>query len=550
MGMGSSGGAPAVSRRRFLQELGAVGGAAAVLSSMEVLGLVPPAAVSRMDYRAPSRSDFSLQGRPNRTSVLVLGAGVAGLCAAYELEKAGYRVEVLEARDRPGGRNWTVRRGTTETTLDGVTQTCRFAEGQYLNAGPARIPQHHTTIDYCRELGVAVEVFANTNADGWYYNEASETVGGALAGQRVRHRAAKADAYGYISELLARAVNQGALDDRLTPADREALIELLRSVGALIPTEDGELYLGSGGRAGYVDGDEPGAGFQWGTPVEPAALSDVLALRLGGYFEFEAYWDQAMLMYQPVGGMDRLPHAFVEALDRPPTYGAAVTDLSDGPDGVTVTYRRRGRDRTATADLCVCTIPPQVLRNVANNLGAQVNADLAVPEPASLGKIGLQYRRRWWEEDERILGGITHTNLDIGNIWYPSEGYLGDRGVVVGYYNGGPAADEYAALSPAEREARTVERGTRIHGDVYRDELETSFSHFWRQARYSESAFALWPEGTFEDPNTAYGRLLEPAGRVHFAGEHLAFGGAWQHGALESARMAVTKLHERVLAEG
>lgn len=101
--------------------------------------------------------------------MLVLGAGVAGLAAAYELEKAGYRCEVLEARDRPGGRSWTVRGGTSETDLDGNTQTARFAEGQYFNPGPARIAQHHTTLDYCRELGVAVEPFANVNADAYFF---------------------------------------------------------------------------------------------------------------------------------------------------------------------------------------------------------------------------------------------------------------------------------------------------------------------------------------------------------------------------------------------
>ena len=91
------------------------------------------------------------------TTVLVLGTGIAGLGTAYELEKAGYLCEVLEARERPGGRCWTVRGGTREIDLDGAFQTAQFADGHYMNAGPARIPQHHTTLDYCRELGVAIE---------------------------------------------------------------------------------------------------------------------------------------------------------------------------------------------------------------------------------------------------------------------------------------------------------------------------------------------------------------------------------------------------------
>jgi monoamine oxidase len=530
-----------------LQEVGMAGGAAALLSSMEVLGLAPPAAATKLDFRAPRRSDFSLQGRANRTKVVVLGAGVAGLCAAFELEKAGYEVEVIEARERPGGRNWTVRRGTTETDLDGVTQRCRFDEGQYFNIGPARIAQHHTTLDYCRELGVPIEVFSSANHSAWYYNEPSDTVSGALAGKRVRQQDLKVDSFGYVSELLAKAVNQGALDADLTADDKEAMIEFLRSFGGLFPTETGELkYFGF--RNTYPADDEPGAGFQYGTPVSPAAVSDVLASRLGGNFEFELYWDQAMQMYQPVGGMDRIPYAFEAALRHQPKYGAPVVEIAQGPGDVTVTYRRRGRTRTATGDFCVCTIPPLILKDITNDFGAQVNADLAAPEPVSIGKMGLQYGRRWWEEDEQIYGGSTHTNMEIGTIWYPSHGFFDRKGVVLGFYWGGEIADRWASLSPAQRQARALEQGARIHGPVYRDEFESSFSNFWQKTRYSEAGWVQFFDPP--EPGTPYGRLLEPAGNVYFAGDHLAVMSAWQHGALESARLAVTRLHERVLASG
>ena len=104
---------PRITRRRFLQAVGAAGGAAAVLGSMEALRLVAPAAEHRQPFQPPRKSDFALQGRANGTRVLILGAGIAGLTTAYELEKAGYACEILEARERPGGRNWTVRGGTT-----------------------------------------------------------------------------------------------------------------------------------------------------------------------------------------------------------------------------------------------------------------------------------------------------------------------------------------------------------------------------------------------------------------------------------------------------
>ena len=200
--------------------------------TMSAMGLAPAAAETPA-YVAPNAGD--LRGR-GRKSVAVLGGGIAGLTAAYELGKAGYTVTVLEARNRPGGRNWTVRGGTSETDLKGITETAKFTKGEYMNAGPGRIPQHHVTLDYCRELGVAIEPFVNQNADAYLYREGST----ALSNTAVRHRAAKADVYGYVSELLAKATDQGSLDGYLTAADKESLISFLGSFGAIGPKVPGD----------------------------------------------------------------------------------------------------------------------------------------------------------------------------------------------------------------------------------------------------------------------------------------------------------------------
>ncbi|WP_431883501.1 flavin monoamine oxidase family protein [Micromonospora gifhornensis] len=531
-------------RRQFLQAVGVSGGAGVLYSTMAALGLAPVAQAAPA-FRAPNRSDFTLTGRSAK-SVLILGAGVAGLATAYELAKAGYRVQILEARNRPGGRNWTVRGGTVETDLDGQTQRARFSGGQYLNAGPARIAQHMVTLDYCRELGVPVEVFGNQNADSYYFNDNV----GALSGQPIRHREAKADVYGYVSELLAKATDQGALDTHLTSEDKERLLEFLRSFGAIGPRVAGDpaaswRYTGTN-RRGYEV--EPGAGFQAGTPkLTPYPLSDVLASGVGRYFSFEFGYDQAMLMFQPVGGMDRIAYALEEAVGRRHiTYDAEVRSISNTGAGVSVVYTGPGgRTRTATADFCVCTIPPQVLAKIPSNLTEPVRTALAYAVPNATGKIGLQYRRRWWEQDEKIYSGITNTNLDLSAIWYPSYGYHGAKGVVVGYYNNGANARAYAALSPADREARAVAQGVRIHGEKYRTELETSFSVAWERTRYSEGGWVSWPSRT---TGGHYGRLLEPDGRVYFAGDHLSHYIAWQAGAFESARKVVTDLHTRVMS--
>src|SRR3954465_13469745 len=252
-----------INRRRFLQAVGAAGGAGAVLASMEVLGLVPDAAQHRQAFRAPRTSDFHLRCRTNHTPVVVLGAGDAGLAAAYELGKAGYRCEILEARARPGGRCWTIRGRQQHTEIGGAAQTSRFADGLYMNAGPARIPQHHTTLDYCRELGLPIEVFINSNPDAFLFQDAADGAAGPLTGRALRRRAVKADYAGYVSELLTKCTTQGALDAALTPDDRAALIEYLRSLGVL---SSRDRYVGSPNR-GYEK--PPGAADQVGTIAAP-----------------------------------------------------------------------------------------------------------------------------------------------------------------------------------------------------------------------------------------------------------------------------------------
>src|SRR5512146_388585 len=120
-----------VSRREVLLRVGEVGGAGAALAAMQMLGLSIPTAAAAANFTLPKSSG-------NGRSVVVLGAGIAGLVSAYELQQAGYRVTVLEARDRVGGRVWTIR-GTDRIVQTGrPDQRAEFGEGLYFNAGAAR----------------------------------------------------------------------------------------------------------------------------------------------------------------------------------------------------------------------------------------------------------------------------------------------------------------------------------------------------------------------------------------------------------------------------
>src|SRR6201982_1783596 len=176
--------ASAPSRRDLLSLIGAVAGSAAAYHAMTALGFA-----SESGYKGP----IKLEGDPRGASVLVLGAGLAGMTAALELRKAGYKVQVLEYNARPGGRNWTLRGGDSFVELGGARQTCAFDEGLYINPGPWRIPYHHRALlDYCKRLNVTLEPFIQLNHNAFLH--ATRAFGGAP--QRIR--AIKADFQGPI----------------------------------------------------------------------------------------------------------------------------------------------------------------------------------------------------------------------------------------------------------------------------------------------------------------------------------------------------------------
>src|SRR5579872_3015786 len=113
-------------RRDFVSQVALAGGSSA-------------AAMSALQLLAPERTSaaaLDVQGSGNGTTVVILGAGVAGMCAAYELGKHGYNCHIIEARARPGGRVWTIRGGTTSTEIDGAKQVSTFSDGLYWNPGP------------------------------------------------------------------------------------------------------------------------------------------------------------------------------------------------------------------------------------------------------------------------------------------------------------------------------------------------------------------------------------------------------------------------------
>ncbi|MFT4255429.1 MAG: NAD(P)/FAD-dependent oxidoreductase [Pseudoxanthomonas sp.] len=522
-----------MTRRQLLARIGQTAGGAMMYQAMTSLGLAA---------ESGRKGDGSvLHGDPKGASVLILGAGLAGMTAAYELRKAGYAVRVLEYNTRAGGRNWTLRGGDSYTELGGATQQCGFDDGLYLNPGPWRIPHHHRhVLAYCKRFGVALEPFVQVNHNALVHGQ------GAFGGKPQRFREIEADYKGHVAELLAKCTRQNALDQAVGKEDRELLLESLRNWGAL--DRDFGYVKGqeSADRRGFAK--QPGGGVS-GKPEfsEPFTAEDILRSRLWQALAAGSGYEMQTTMFQPVGGMDRIGKAFAERLPGVIEYGAKVVAIDQDGEGVSVRYQSGGDEKVATADWCICTIPLSVLSRIPVKVGDEMaDAIGRLPYAASV-KVGLQFKRRFWEEDEAIYGGISYTDLPITLISYPSTGFhSAGKGVLLGGYVWGLEAYEFTAMPPQERVRKAVEYGAQLHPQ-YPQEFDNGIAVGWHRVPFTHGCFGQWDE---ELRARYYDTLCRIDGRIALAGEHISWIPAWQEGAITSALDAVERLHRKVMATG
>ncbi len=521
-----------MSRRDLLTLIGTVAGSAVMYEAMSSMALA-----GESGYSGP----IQLTGDPKGASVLILGAGMAGMCAAYELRKAGYKVQILEYNDRPGGRNWSLYGGDTYTELGGAVQKVGFDKGLYLNPGPWRLPHHHyAVLHYCKLLGVALEPFTQVNYAALLHSDK------AFGGKPKPYREVQADFNGYVAELLAKCTQQGKLDEAVTKEDREVLMGAMREWGALDKNYEYKKGLLTSDRRGYVS--DPGGGLtSVPTPSEPIAMSELLqsglwaAIAAGHGYEFQN------MIFQPKGGMGMIGKAFGKELEGVITYDAKVIDIHQTDSGVTATYvnsKTGGPPQKVSADWCVCTIPASVLSQIPMNVGNPMqNAIDALYYDASI-KVGLQFKRRFWEQDDAIYGGISFTDQPNSMIGYPSSDFFSDgKGVLLGAYTFGPNAFLYAAMSPEERVAKTVEYGAKLHPQ-YKEEFDNGVAVAWHRVPWTLGCAGHWTE---ELRAQHYDDLCAIDGRIVLAGEHASRIPAWQEGALLSSLDAIRRLHQRVM---
>jgi monoamine oxidase len=512
-------------RREFLRRVAGAGGYRATYLTMRALGLMAPAMAEPVKLE---------RGSAHGAKVVILGAGVAGLSAAYELTRAGYDCIVLEARERVGGRNFTVRRGSAIEMTDGSRQLCAFDPGLYWNAGPARLPSHHQAVlGYCRELGVPLEVEVNSSRGARLLNPAAND------GKPIELRQAINDTRGAISELLGKAINAGALDEELTAHDKERMLAFLKRYGDLTP----DLKFRGSTRSGYKT--LPGAAGEIELKRDAIPLPVLLDADMWGAMLFEESFDFQATMFQPVGGMDRLPEAFAKRLGNIVHLASEVTALRRQGDGARITYldKRTRQQRSIDAAYCLVTIPLKVLAGIDTDFAPAHKAAIRAINYGDAIKIGWQ-ARRFWETEDQIYGGISWVKGPTALVWYPSDRFFADKGILLGGYLTRDDADTFASKPIAEQLAASRAAVEGLHPGRSH-ELEHGMAVTWSKMPYSLGITARFRA----DQESEYALLGTPDGPFYFAGEHLAHVGAWQEGAILSARHTIHMIDQHRRAQ-
>ena len=529
-----------LSRRTFLQKSAQTITATTMVQAISALGIVistsacgssSASSSSNTDSQNPSIPILPQAASPRPEDwpanagegkqVIILGAGISGMCAAFEMARLGYSCTILEATERSGGRVRTIRNGDQILEVDSI-QTCQFDSDPalYFNAGAARIPHHHDILlGYCREFEVALEAFINENQSARFHSSATNGGAPLLARQLV------CDSQGYIGELLATAINRGALDGELSGSDKTNLLGLLKQFADL---DNNFVYQGSE-RAGFP-GQQSAGSRERGNILTPIASADILESEFWQFkLDFFKQLNQQATMLQPVGGMDKIPQAFEQRVGSNIIFQAVVSQIRKTSSGVRVSYQdQAGIEIVVEADYCLCTIPASVLKDIANDFSTAHQAEIDNFSYSRAGKLAFQ-SDRFWETSHNIYGGISWTDQDITQIWYPSGALGSAQGIVVGAYTFGTGQGErFAAQSTSDRITNGINQASQIHSD-YPDQVFNGISISWPKIPFQLGGWGI------SQPNV----LLTEDENIFFAGEHLSILQGWQEGAILSAYSAI-----------
>ncbi|MFE9423174.1 flavin monoamine oxidase family protein [Kitasatospora sp. NPDC006697] len=465
--------------------------------------------------------------------VTIIGAGVAGLVAAHELERLGHRVVVLEGHPGIGGR----------------IRTHRFLPGRpgpLVELGAMRIPAgHHRTLDYLRALGLADKLrefttlfqdeaaYVRTGRGHQRIREAS-----AALVEELRDRLPAGAPEHYTPQMLLFGAWMAVRVNALAPGDfRDAVARGLEAeLIGLVEGIDLSRYVRRPGGGELID--------------LHGLFADHPQIRAGCRGRLYRFVDDIVnetgsTLLRLAGGLDQFVHRLRERIRGPVHCGNEVTGIELGEREVRLRIRHGFGSRTRSCDYVLCTIPFSVLRGLElRGLDDRKVAAIADQRYWNATKVALHCREPFWAR-EGITGGGSFTGGLIRQTYYPPvEGDPRLGAALLASYTIGQDADRLAELSRPARIAAVLDELAAVHPELRRPGMVLSVAdQVWGSEPSTRGAAAVRWGKDAEACEEERERMARPQGRLFFAGEHCSGHPAWIEGAVESAQQAVRQIH-------
>lgn len=470
--------------------------------------------------------------------IIILGAGIAGLCAAYELKKRGIRSTVYEAQNRIGGRALTLRHGDCVEEIDS-TQSVRYEKSphHYTNMGPARIPHtHERVLNYCKELKIELEVFLNENRNAYFYKPEINK------NSPLRLKQIQADQRGYLAETLFKLIkdkSEDATENEVRVGDLKKMLEDFGDLNA-----EG-LYKGSG-RAGF---DSFGwTDHQSTSPKKPLSFSEIIKfVKSNQTLSYFQYNSMGTPLFQPVGGFDQIPNGFYKRVKEQVQLNHILIGIVKNGEKIKLTFKVNSGTHQESiehvyADKVLCTLPLSTFQNIAfSGFNQTLKEDIEVLKldyfPAA--KMGMGFSERFWEKRNKIYGGISFSEEPISVVMYPSQGLFKSSGTLVSaYFNEiDEEGNHFSDLNIPEREKLVLSQLQHLHPDSQKY-LQSSVSVAWKNMPFAKGAWLKWSDSNY---NERLNRFLDLSGNLQFSGEHICRNTGWAEGAIASTHHALNK---------
>ncbi len=459
--------------------------------------------------------------------ITILGAGIAGLVAAYELEKLGHQVEILEGSPRIGGRVWTHRFGDEP-------------DAPYGELGAMRIPKEHQhTLHYIYEMGLGhklckfTTVFEEQNALMNIQGKIFQMKDAPRIFEERYQGIFSATEYSEKTRLFAAWLK--TIIDAIAPGELRASFEQDLKSHLMDELERLDLEPFFSEYGDNIDLQE----FIKANPSFRARCSKALDMFLSDIL-VETSHD----LLQLEGGMDQLIERLAKAIKAPIKCNREVVALHVQEDYVEVSWLENGELQTRSCDYVLCTIPFSILKKIElSGFDEQKLASIHNTVYCPATKVAFHCAEPFWEK-EGIRGGASFSGEGIRQTYYPSVKFNPTQGsAMLASYTIGDDAKRLGIMSDEQRYSYVKDIVSQIHPEINTPGMVVDAATIaWGNYKWGGGGCTIpWGgdlSGEFNH-DLSYLEASRPQNRLFFAGEHCSRFPAWLQGSLESALEAI-----------